>query len=189
MSTSTVSSTKVEKKRKREAKAEDKPQAQEPDGVPQVDEGSSKKKKRRRNKQISENTNDDGKKDGIDESIGKMDGPLLADFFAQQTKRSNEELTAVELSDMYIPGKRVPVGELEYCERVLTREIGQAFLDTSSWDSSRKLDDLPAFLKKYSPSKGSPLSKASEVKGSPHTLVVTLAGLRAADITRSVHDA
>ena len=74
------------------------------EGIPQVDEGSSKKKKRRRNKQISEDAKDDGKKDGIDESIGKMDERLLADFFAQQAKRNNEELTAVELSDLYIPG-------------------------------------------------------------------------------------
>lgn len=109
MSTSTMSSTKTEKKRKRETKAEDKPKTQETEGIPQVDEGTLKKKKRRRNKQISEETNDDGKKDGIDESIGKMDGPLLADFFAQQTKRNNEDLTAVELSDLYIPGRRLPL--------------------------------------------------------------------------------
>ncbi|KAK2758056.1 hypothetical protein FQN54_004462 [Arachnomyces sp. PD_36] len=167
MSKASVSSTTIEKKRKRETKDADKPKAaQLEEGIPQVDEGSSKKKKRRRNKQIVEEVNDDGKKDGVDESIGKMDGRLLADFFAQQAKRSNDELTAVELSDLYIPE--------------------QAFLDTSSWDSSRKIDDLPAFLKKHTPSKGSPLSKAADENGSPHTLVVTLAGLRAADLTRAL---
>jgi protein CMS1 len=106
MSTSTVSSTTIDKKRKRDARDEGKSKKQQPEGSPQLEEESSKKKKkRRRNKQISENVNDDGKKDGIDESIGKMDRRLLADFFAQQAKRNNEELTAVELSDIYIPGR------------------------------------------------------------------------------------
>lgn len=60
----------------------------------------------------------------------------------------------------------------------------QAFLDTSSWQSKRSLENLPSFLKAHSPKKGSLLSTAPEANGSPHTLVVTLAGLRAAEITR-----
>lgn len=195
MSTSTISPSKIEKKRKREAKEDHKPkqqnvQQQDEGDTPQVEEGSSKKKKRRRNKQISEETNDEGKKDGVDESIGKMDGPLLADFFAQQTKRANDDLTAVELSDLYIPGMRflgVPLfGQWDLLRMAANwaEYVEQAFLDTSSWDSSRKLDDLPRFLKKHSPKKGPSLSEASTENGSPHTLVVTLAGLRAADITR-----
>ncbi|KKZ64544.1 hypothetical protein EMCG_01423 [[Emmonsia] crescens] len=133
-----------------------------------ADESGSKKKKRKRTKQIVEDPKDAGKKDGIDESIGKMDGPLLADFFAQQAKRHDSELTTVELDDVYVPE--------------------QAFLDTSSWKSPRKLENLPSFLKVYSRKKGSPesLSTAPEETGSPHTIVITLAGLRAADITRAL---
>ncbi|KAK2808161.1 hypothetical protein FQN50_004902 [Emmonsiellopsis sp. PD_5] len=131
---------------------------------PAADEGASKKKKRKRTKEIAEDPKDAGKKDGVDESIGKMDGRLLADFFAQQAKRHNDELTAVELDDIYIPE--------------------QAFLDTSSWQSPRKLENLATFLKVYSRKKGESLSTAPEAKGSPHTIVITLAGLRAADITR-----
>jgi hypothetical protein len=59
-----------------------------------------------------------------------------------------------------------------------------AFLETSSWQQARNLENLPSFLKSYSPLKGTTLSEAPEEKGSPHTLVVTLAALRAADITR-----
>jgi hypothetical protein len=69
-------------------------------------EESSKKKKHKRNKQIAENPRDSGKESGMDELIAKMDGRLLADFFAQQAKRHDGELTAVELNDIYVPGKR-----------------------------------------------------------------------------------
>lgn len=41
---------------------------------------------------------------GIDGSIGKMDGPLFADYLAQKTKRHNKEISAVELSDLSVPG-------------------------------------------------------------------------------------
>lgn len=44
------------------------------------------------------------REDAFDESIGKMDGQLLADHFLQKAKRHNKDLTAVELSDMSIPG-------------------------------------------------------------------------------------
>lgn len=71
-------------------------------------EGPSKKKKRKKAKKAAEDEKDADKKDGINESIGKMDGRLLADHFAQQAKRHNKELTAVELNDLYVPGEPRP---------------------------------------------------------------------------------
>lgn len=47
---------------------------------------------------------DEEHEDGIDESIGKMDSRLLADYIAQRTMRLNKALTAVELEDLNIPG-------------------------------------------------------------------------------------
>ncbi|OAX80813.1 hypothetical protein ACJ72_04844 [Emergomyces africanus] len=161
---------KAGKKRRREDEEDSEPpKATAPTPLPATtDESGSKKKKRKRVKQIVEDPKEADKKDGIDESIGKMDGRLLADFFAQQAKRHDSELTTVELDDIYIPE--------------------HAFLDTTSWKSPRKLENLPSFLKVYSRNKGSPdsLSTAPEENGSPHTIVITLAGLRAADITRSL---
>lgn len=61
--------------------------------------------------------------------------------------------------------------------------LDSVFLDTSSFESSRSMDQLPAFLKAFSP-KGTDLSKAAEEKGSPHTLVIAPAALRAADLVR-----
>ncbi|EAS35070.3 protein CMS1 [Coccidioides immitis RS] len=129
---------------------------------------SRKRKKRNKAKQPVDDVKDAERKDGIDESIGKMDGKLLADYFAQKAKRHNKDLTAVELDDIYIP---------DY-----------AFLNTSSWQSPRTLEHLPSFLKKHSPKKGSTLFQSSESKGSPHTIVITLAGLRAADMTRALRE-
>ena len=41
---------------------------------------------------------------GINMAIGGMDSQLLADYFAQSTKRFNSELSLVELEDRYLPG-------------------------------------------------------------------------------------
>lgn len=70
-----------------------------------------KKQQKSKEQQQQQQQQQDGK-DGkgeqrkdIDESIGKMDGRLLADFFAQKVKRHNKEISAVELSDLSVPGE------------------------------------------------------------------------------------
>lgn len=68
-----------------------------------------KKKLQKAKEQEQQGDDEDGKggqrKDGIDESIGKMDGRLLVDHFAQKAKRHNKELSAVELNDLSVPGE------------------------------------------------------------------------------------
>ncbi|KAF7170255.1 hypothetical protein CNMCM5623_002732 [Aspergillus felis] len=172
-------SAKVNKKRKRQAEEAPKKDKAAPaksannDNSEAAEGPQKKKKKNSKNKQKQQKKkeqDDDPKqqerKGGIDESIGKMDGRLLADHFVQKAKRHNKELTAVELGDLSVSDS--------------------AFLDTSSFESPRSLDQLPAFLKAFSPNKGSGLSKASEQKGTPHTLVVCPAALRAADVVRAL---
>lgn len=46
-------------------------------------------------------------KDGIDESISKMDGRLLADHVMQKARRHNKDLTAMELNDLSVPGESI----------------------------------------------------------------------------------
>lgn len=104
------------------------------------------------------------REEAVEESISKMNEQILADHFMQKAKAHNKDLTAVELSDMSVPV--------------------QAFQDTTSFEQVRKLAQLPDFLKAYSPEKGARLGSASEDKGSPHTLVIASAGLRAADLVR-----
>ncbi|OQD77307.1 hypothetical protein PENDEC_c003G02698 [Penicillium decumbens] len=162
-------SNKLDKKRKRQADdstKQDKPEAAPAASAP-ADGPSKKKRKQKKNKkqQAEHDARMQGRQDGIDQSIGKMDGRLLADYFAQRAKKADKELSAVELNDLSVP---------DY-----------AFLDTSSFTESRHLDKLPDFLKAFAP-KGADLSKASEEKGTPHTLVVAGAGLRAADVVRSL---
>lgn len=59
-----------------------------------------------------------------------------------------------------------------------------AFLDTSEWAQERTLNQLPAFLERFTKQSRKALSKAPERMGSPHTIVITMAGIRAADVTR-----
>jgi len=70
---------------------------------------------------------------------------------------------------------------------VLTILLEYAFLDTSAWRRPRTLDNMAIFLEKYSVrNKGSLQHTPTENKGEPHTLVISSAGLRAADVTRLV---
>ncbi|KAJ5798097.1 Protein CMS1 [Penicillium pulvis] len=160
-------SAKLDKKRKRQADdaKQDKPDTA-PAAAPAASaDGPSKKKRKQKKKQPQEDTNAQDRKNGIDESIGRMDGKLLADYFAQRAQKLDKELSAVELNDLSVSDS--------------------TFLDTSAYTEPRTLEKLPEFLKTFSP-KGSDLSKASEQKGTPHTLVITGAGLRAADIVRAL---
>ena len=104
--------------------------------------------------------------DQVDENIGHMDTRLLADLFARQIKRHYTELTAVEMNDLYVPSS--------------------AFRDTSDFSSTRNLDSLAIFLQDFTSGGQEALSTTCEETGSPHTLLVTSSGIRAADITRSV---
>lgn len=55
--------------------------------------------------------------------------------------------------------------------------------DTTSYDKPRTMDNLPSFLEKFvqNPTK---LWGASKKNGTPHTIVITGAGQRAADLAR-----
>ncbi|KAJ5726388.1 Protein CMS1 [Penicillium malachiteum] len=162
---------KLEKKRKRqidESTKQDRSDASS-NVAPANSTNGLNKKKRKKAKHSSGQPGQDVKmqdrKDGIDESIGKMDGRLLSDYFAQRAQKLNKELSAVELNDISVPDS--------------------AFFDTTAFTEPRTLERLPEFLKKFCPN-GIDLSKSSEQKGTPHTLVITAAGLRAADIVRSL---
>ncbi|KAL8896485.1 MAG: hypothetical protein Q9192_003078 [Flavoplaca navasiana] len=105
---------------------------------------------------------------GINTAISKMDTRLLADYVAQRTKRFGDDLSVVELEDLYIPES--------------------AILDTKEWDQDRLAANLPDFLIYCAQQnqKSTDLSQAPAKPGSPHTLVLTSAALRAADLSRRV---
>ena len=100
----------------------------------------------------------------IDENIRHMDSTLLADYFAQQTKR--------HLGDLGSDDKSLPAN---------------AFLDTSELDTTRNLAYLPSFLEKSASNKAESLHQAVQPESCPHTLVISSSGIRAADITRLVY--
>jgi len=108
---------------------------------------------------------------GVNHAIAHMDSQLLADHIAQRTKRLQKDLSLVELEDLHIPVS--------------------AIVDSTEFGKQRTMEHLPAYLEKYvgkvtSKNKKNRLQDAPKEKGTPHTLVIAGAGLRAADLTRSL---
>ncbi|KAK4461383.1 U3-containing 90S pre-ribosomal complex subunit-domain containing protein [Cladorrhinum samala] len=123
------------------------------------------KKKRKKQKKQREDEGDLDVEVGVNRAFERMDGQLLADHIAQKTTRFGTELSPIELADLYISGN--------------------AFKDTTSFEKPRTLENLPDFLEKFA-ADGEKLDQATKVFGAPHTLVVSAAGLRAADAVRSL---
>lgn len=116
---------------------------------------------------------------GINNAFSHMDSQLLADYIAQRTKKYENDLSSIELEDKHIPGTRCHISRAIY----LTIVIANAITDTTSWNKPRTLDNLPGFLENFA-GNSTKLWSASKKNGTPHTIIVTAAGLRAADIAR-----
>ncbi|MCJ1435690.1 hypothetical protein MMC27_005065 [Xylographa pallens] len=124
---------------------------------------------KKRQKKTSSLINDDlDFENGINSVLGRLNRSLLADYFTQRTKNFAKDLSLVDLDE-----KRIPV---------------HAVRETGNWQRPRILDNLPEFIEEFSSrlGKSKDLASSPEEKGSPHTIVVTAAGLRAAHITRSL---
>ncbi|KAF4968014.1 hypothetical protein FZEAL_10446 [Fusarium zealandicum] len=124
--------------------------------------------KPKKSKKRKANAPDDDSLDtelGLNTSFTKMDNQLLADHLAQKLGRFGTELSAVEISDLTVSAN--------------------AIQDNTSWQEKRTLDKFPDFLESISENPEG-LKKAPKKKGAPHTLIVAGAGLRAADIVRSM---
>ncbi|PBP17529.1 hypothetical protein BUE80_DR011525 [Diplocarpon rosae] len=100
---------------------------------------------------------------GINKAFANMDNQLLADYVAKQTKKHESDLSTIELEDKYLPAS--------------------AIQDTTSWTKPRTLENLPAFLEKFA-GNSTKLWSASKKNGAPHTIIVSAAGLRAAEVAR-----
>ena len=72
----------------------------------------------------------------------------------------------------------------------LTSRTEKAITNTTSWEKPRTSENLADFLEQFAGSrrkkKGQKLENAAAEMGSPHTIVVAGAGLRAADLTRAL---
>ncbi|PSR85719.1 U3-containing 90S pre-ribosomal complex subunit-domain containing protein [Coniella lustricola] len=103
----------------------------------------------------------------INTIFSRMDPDLLADYVAANTKRFGIDLSSIELSDLYVPAGAVK--------------------DTTGFAEPRVKDNLAAFLEAFAGSEEDKkrLGTAPKKCGSPHTIVVAGAGLRAADLVRS----
>lgn len=140
----------------------------EDDSKPESKRAAKRKKTKKKPKDVDDDALDSEL--GINHAIGHMDSRLLADHIAQRSKRFQPEMSLVEAEDMHIP------------ERAIT--------DTTSWDKARSTENITGFMEQFAGSrrnkKGQKLLHAPEEKGSPHTLIVASAWLRAADLTRAL---
>lgn len=114
-------------------------------------------------------------------AISTMDSRLLADYVAQRNRRFGEHLSSVEIENMRIPGKIRGL-----LEKRSSCSAENAILDTSGWDQERLLQFFPSFLEHFAQSSGASasLAVAPEKPGTPHTLVLTAAALRAVELVR-----
>lgn len=155
------------KKRKRPQDDEPKPQPQQPQ-QPQKQAGDKPDRKRQKKKKRPAE-DDDGDLDydlGLNRAIARMDSRLLADYVARQTQRFGADLSSVELADL---------------------QLGAApIADTSAYEKDRTLENLPDFLASFCDGGRPQLSAAPSANGAPHTIIVTGAGLRAADLVRAL---
>ncbi|KAG0138482.1 U3-containing 90S pre-ribosomal complex subunit-domain containing protein [Tuber indicum] len=162
-------STTDKRKRKREReklnKQKGKKSKSEDDEIaPQLLEHRSKKETRKGGEVKSTATDvPGGETEPVNEDMARMDPKLLADYVAQRLKRFEKDLSSVELEDRYISES--------------------AFLDTTAFTSPRTLRNLPAYLESFSKFA---LIKSAATPGTPHTLILTLAAVRATDLARAV---
>ncbi|EPS36777.1 hypothetical protein H072_9645 [Dactylellina haptotyla CBS 200.50] len=107
---------------------------------------------------------------GIDDSIAMMDPKIMADFVAQRIQKFNKNLSSIELGDRILPEK--------------------LYFDTTEYTSQRSLANLCDFMEKFCTKKGqssiSHLKSSPKAQGSPHTIFVSPAALRAADVVRTL---
>jgi len=127
-----------------------------------VGQPSSKIRTRKRNLDEGSGIDEESQ---INEAFSQMDGQLLADYLSRQTMKFESDLSPIELDDKYISANSIH--------------------DTTSWNKPRTLENLPHFLECFSggPSK---LRFTPKKNGSPHTILVAGAGLRAANLARIV---
>jgi len=127
----------------------------------------AKKAKTKKTPKASADENEDlDLENNLNLAISKMDPQLLCDYTASKTRKFETDLSAIELADKYIPAS--------------------AIKDTSAFEKLRKDENLPAFLERFAECGDKKLWGSSKMVGSPHTLIVAGAGLRAADLTRLV---
>lgn len=118
----------------------------------------------------------------INTIFSKMDPDLLADYVAAQTKRFGdaEGLSVVELSDLYVPAAAIrdTTGTFtgEDGRQVRTKENLAGFLEANVGRAGGDDKDREKEKKR--------LGTAPKTNGAPHTIIVTAAGLRAADLVR-----
>ncbi|KAK7756653.1 Protein cms1 [Diatrype stigma] len=144
------------------------------------DQGGARRKRRRAGFEQDELLFDT--EAGVNKAIALMDSQLMADHIAQKTSRFGTDLSPIELSDLYI-SRTSPLSLLSFFGIPNSHSLANSIRDSTSFQEIRTLEKLPQFLESCS-EKSESLGEAPKQNGSPHTIIVTGAGLRAADLVR-----
>ncbi|RPA87056.1 hypothetical protein BJ508DRAFT_410633 [Ascobolus immersus RN42] len=102
--------------------------------------------------------------DPVNENIAQMNPTLLSDYFGQQIRKFDKDLSSVELEERYIPARYI--------------------YDTEKLPKDRSLKGLPDFLKALYTETSQP--KNMKTPGHPHTIVITGAAIRAVEFRRGL---
>lgn len=110
--------------------------------------------------------------------FAKMDPDLLADYVAAQTKRfGGDDLSVVELSDLYVPAGAIR-------DTTTTTSLGEAKPRTKENLAEFLEENVGGMEEKEKQKEKKKLGIAPKDCGAPHTIIVAGAGLRAADLIR-----
>ncbi|KAL2890986.1 Protein cms1 [Ceratocystis lukuohia] len=131
----------------------------------EADDASRSKRRRRGNKAREEENDLLNMELKINHLFKNLDSQLTADHYLRQLTRFGADLSPIELADLTISTN--------------------AIKDTSSWTQDRVTEKLPEFLENFTDNPEM-LSRADKAKGTPHTIVVSGAGLRSTDIVRAL---
>lgn len=157
---STPNSTDLPSKKRKRAAVEDSKTNTTSKTIPTP---KSKKPKTKKAK-VAEEDEDLDEENHLNLAISRMDPQLLSDYMASKTRKFESDLSAIELADKYIPA---------ICIK-----------DTSCFETLRKDGELPAFMERFATCGAKKLWGSSKMLGSPHTIIVAGAGLRAAELAR-----
>lgn len=173
-----VKKTSTPSSKKRKAPAEE--NTAQGDAIPGPSSSSSNKRPKQKKTPTHKDTTLDALLDldnGVNTIFSKMDPDLLADYVAAQTKRfGGDDLSMVELSDLY-----VPVAAIRDTTTTTTTTAA------ASEQRPRTKENLAAFLEEHvggDELERKRLGTAPKACGAPHTIIVAGAGLRAADLVR-----
>lgn len=139
---------------------EDQLQEPEIDSDVEVDDNKPKKRKKGKSEKLSIKKKQKTEEMAMQKTqVSQYSPQLLADFVAGKLRQKNKDLSSLELNDLTIPQNQ--------------------FVDTTSFDKDRELDNFDSFIRDQ--------FKEDDLKSTEHyVLVLSMSAIRVCDVTRAL---